>query len=140
VAVERRRGQWSLGAHARVLLVAVCVALSVCAVWSLVGNQALFAGQEALTRKDWSAARQHARRAQSLLFWSAEPELVLGDAEAGLGNRQAALQAYRDAVSTDPQSWVAWLRVAQVARGSERAEAYRRVRQLNPREEGLPGA
>jgi O-Antigen ligase len=139
VSAERRRGR-SLGAPARGLLVSVCVALSLCAVWSLVGNQALFAGQEALARKDWTAARQHARRAQSLLFWSAEPELVLGDAEAGLGNRQAALQAYRDAVATDPQSWVAWLRVAQVASGSERIEAYRRVHQLNPREEGLPGA
>ena len=80
------------------------------------------------------------RRARALLFWSAEPELVLGDAAAGLGNRQGALREYRDAVATDPRNWVAWLRVAQVARGAERVAAYRRVRQLNPREEGLPGA
>jgi hypothetical protein len=115
------------------------VLLSVLAVWSLVGNQALFAGREALARKDWVAAREHARRAQTLLFWSAEPAVVLGDADAGLGERGGALGAYREAVATDPQSWVAWLRLAQVARGPERAAAYRTVRELNPLEEGLPG-
>jgi len=134
-----RRGRAPLRAPARPLLIAASVGLSVCAVWSLVGNQALFAGRDALARKDWVAAREHARRAQKLLFWSAEPALVLGDAAAGLGDRHEALHEYRDAVATDPHSWVAWLRVAQITRGAERAEAYRRVRQLNPRQEGLPG-
>jgi O-antigen ligase len=138
VSAERHRPA-PLRAPARPLLIAACVVLSVCAVWSLVGNQALFAGREALARKDWVEAREHARRAQKLLIWSAEPALVLGDAAAGLGARHEALREYRDAVATDPHSWVAWLRVAQVTRGAERAEAYRRVRQLNPREEGLPG-
>jgi tetratricopeptide (TPR) repeat protein len=128
-----------LGTRARALLISAGVLLSVLAVWSLVGNQALFAGQEALARKDWLDARKHGRRAHALLFWSSEPELVLGDAAAGLGDREGALDEYRDAVATDPESWVAWLRVAQVARGAERADAYRRVRELNPREEGLPG-
>jgi len=136
---SERGASTSLGAPARALLTAAGVLLSVCAVWSLVGNQALFAGRDALARQDWVDAREHARRAQKLLFWSAEPALVLGDAAAGLGDRREALRKYRDAVVTDPNSWVAWLRVAQVARGPERVEAYRRVRQLNPREEGLPG-
>ena len=39
----------------------------------------------------------------------------------------------------DPRNWVAWLRLAQVARGAERNAAYDRVRELNPLEEGLPG-
>jgi O-antigen ligase len=138
VAAERRVPP-RLRAPARPILIVACVVLSVCAVWSLVGNQALFAARDALARKDWVEARDDARRAQTLLFWSAEPKLVLGDAAAGLGDRQGALQEYRDAVAADPRSWVAWLRVAQVAHGPERAEAYRRVRQLNPREEGLPG-
>ena len=139
IVSAERRALGPLRSPARSLLVTACVALSICAVWSLVGNQALFAGRDALARKDWVDAREHARRAQKLLFWSAEPALVLGDAAAGLGDRREALRDYRDAVVTDPNSWVAWLRVAQVARGPERAEAYRRVRQLNPREEGLPG-
>jgi O-antigen ligase len=139
VVAAERRVPLRLRAPARPILIVACVVLSVCAVWSLVGNQALFAGRDALARKDWVEARDDARRAQTLLFWSAEPDLVLGDAAAGLGDRQGALQEYRDAVAADPRSWVAWLRVAQVARGPERAEAYRRVRQLNPREEGLPG-
>jgi O-antigen ligase len=139
VLAAERGGPSRLGPAARPVLIVATVVLSVCAVWSLVGNQALFAGRDELARKDWVGAREDARRAQRLLFWSAEPALVLGDAAAGLGDRREALRAYRDAVATDPQSWVAWLRIAQVARGPERAEAFRRVRQLNPREEGLPG-
>jgi O-antigen ligase len=139
VVTAERRAPSRLRAPARPVLIVACVVLSVCAVWSLVGNQALFAGRDALGREDWVEAREHARRAQNLLFWSAEPALVLGDAAAGLGDRHEALRDYRDAVATDPHSWVAWLRVAQLARGPERAKAYRRVRQLNPREEGLPG-
>jgi tetratricopeptide (TPR) repeat protein len=114
--------------------------LSVFAVWSLVGNQALFAGREALARGDWAEASDDARRAQALLFWSHEPDFVRGDAAARQGDREGALRAYRDAVATDPRNWVAWLRLAQVARGAERAAAYDRVRELNPLEEGLPGA
>ena len=115
------------------------VALSVAAVWSLVGNQALFAGQEALARKDWAAAAHDGRRARALLFWSYEPDLVVGDAEAGLGDREGALASYRSAVARDPENWAAWLRLAQVASGAERAHAYARVHALNPVERDLPG-
>ena len=85
-----------------------------------------------MARNDWIEAREHARRAQALLFWSQEPDLVLGDAAAGLGDREGALRAYRDAVETDPRNWVAWLRLAQVARGAESDAAYERVHELNP--------
>ena len=130
----------AVSASARLGVVVGTTLLSVFAVWSLVGNQALFAGREALARKDWREATDDARRAQALLFWSQEPDFVRGDAAAGLGDRQGALRAYRDAVATDPRNWVAWLRLAQVARGAESDAAYDRVRQLNPLEEGLPGA
>jgi tetratricopeptide (TPR) repeat protein len=115
------------------------VLLSVAAVWSLVGNQALFAAREDVGRGDWSRARDDGRRAQLLLPWSFEPALVLGDAAAGFGDRDRALRDYREAVEEDPENWVAWLRIAQVARGEERRAAYARVRELNPREEGLAG-
>ena len=128
-----------LRSRPRAALVGLAAVLSVLAVWSLVGNQALFAGRDALARRDWASAREHGRRAQSLLFWSAEPEVVLGDAAAGLGDREAAQRSYRKATTIDPPSWVAWLRLAQVARGPERAAAYRTVHELNPLEKGLPG-
>jgi hypothetical protein len=134
-----RRSRSGLLPGSRLALVGVTGVLSVVAVWSLVGNQALSAAHDAAARKDWREARDDARRAQALLVWSQEPDLARGDAEAGLGNRDGALRAYRDAVAKDPRNWVAWLRVAQVARGAERAAAYDRVRDLNPREEGLPG-
>ena len=138
LAAERRPPR-RLPSLARSGLIAAGLILSVAATWSLVGNQALFASRDAAAREDWTAARKHARRAHALLFWSAEPDLVLGDAAAGLGDRAEALRNYRTAAEADPRSWVAWLHVAQVARGAERSAAYRRVRELNPREAGLPG-
>jgi O-Antigen ligase len=124
---------------ARWPLLAGCVALTVFALVSFVGNQALFAGREAVARKEWSGADEHARRAEALLPWSFEPHIVLGDAAAGLGNRRRAVEEYRKAVDADRRNWVAWLRLAQVARGHERRAAYERVHELNPREQDLPG-
>lgn len=129
-----------LGERARVLLIGTFVLLSLAAVVSLVGNQALFAGRDAAARGDWRVALEHARRADALLVWSHEPAIVRGDALAGLGDREGALEAYRAAVASDERNWVAWLRLAQAARGAERARAYARVRMLNPLEEELPGA
>ena len=128
-----------LGEGLRAQLATLVSVLSVVAVVSLVGNQALFAGREAVVRKDWVDAVDHARRAERLLGWSHEPAIVLGDAAAGLGDRRGTLEAYRRATTTDPANWVAWLRLAQVAEGDERTRAFARVRELNPLEEELPG-
>jgi hypothetical protein len=138
LAAERRSAK-ILSGKACAALLALSVALAAFALVSLVGNQALFAGREALARGDRSAAREHGRRADALLPWSFEPELVLGDLAAVTGDRGAALAAYRRAVAQDDRNWVIWLRIAQVADGRERAAAYARVRQLNPREPELPG-
>ena len=138
LAAERRpRGPLHPGS--RLALVGLTATLSVLAVWSLVGNQALFAGRDAIEREDWVEARDHARRAQALLFWSQEPDLVRGDAAAGLGDREGALRASREAIEKDPRNWLAWLRLAQVARGVESDAAYDRVHELNPLVKGLPG-
>jgi O-antigen ligase len=138
LAAERRSRDLVL-TGSRLALVGLTGVLSFFAVWSLVGNQALFAGIEAVERADWNQARDDGRRAQSLLVWSHEPEIVLGDSAAGLGDRAGAVAAYRRAVDKDPDNWVAWLRLAQVVRGANRDAAYDRVHQLNPLEEDLPG-
>jgi tetratricopeptide (TPR) repeat protein len=139
LGTSERRTPRPLGSRTRGGLIALLAVLSVAAVWSLVGNQALFAAREAVDRKDWRQAHDDGRRAHALLPWSYEPALVLGDAAAGLGDRDGALRDYREAIDKDPKNWVAWLRVAQVARGEERRAAYAQVRELNPREQGLPG-
>ncbi len=136
-AERRRRGR--LRGGVRGVAIVASVALSALAVVSLVGNQALFAGREALAANDPATARDHARRAQALLFWSHEPHIVLGDAAAASGRREVALEEYREAIAIDPRNWVAWLRFAQVARGAERRMAYERAQELNPRERDLPG-
>ncbi len=139
LVASERQPRRPLGSRARGPLVVLGIALSLAATISLVGNQALFAARSDVGRKDWAAARRDGRRAHALLPWSAEPDLVLGDAAAGAGDRAGALEAYRDAVARDPESWAAWLHLAQIARGAERAHAYARVHQLNPRDKELPG-
>ena len=109
------------------------VLLTLFAVVSLVGNQALFAGREALARGEWARAIQHGQRADDILRWSAEPELVIGDASARAGDVEEALEQYREAIRADERRWVFWLRVAQGTTGRERRAALRRLRELNPR-------
>jgi len=115
------------------------VAFTAAALVSLVGNQALYGGREALARGDLAEAHDHAIRAEALLPWSFEPYYVLGDTAARRGDRAKALRAYRRAVDMDGESWVAWVRLAQVARGAERRGAYERARELNPRAPEFPG-
>jgi tetratricopeptide (TPR) repeat protein len=139
VASDERRPPTKLRGDVRVMLACATTVLSLLSVAVLVGNQALFAGREALARRDWASAIAHGRRAERILFWSHEPELVLGDTAAGLGDRAGARDAYREAVQKDPNNWAAWLRLAQVSDGPKRVAAYRRVHELNPREKNLPG-
>jgi O-antigen ligase len=138
LAAERRPAR-VLPQFARWPLLACALGLTVFALVSLVGNQALFAGREAVARKEWANATEHAQRAEALLPWSFEPHFVLGDAAAGRGDRQRALSEYRAAVESDRRNWVAWLLRAQVARGAERRASYERVHELNPLERDLPG-
>ena len=76
--------------------------LSVFAVWSLVGNQALFAGREALARRDWAAAREHGRRAEACSFWSAEPESSSATPLPGSVTARQHCRSYRKATTIDP--------------------------------------
>ena len=82
---------------------------------SLVGNQALFAGRDAVAREEWSEAGEDGTARSSAPSMVFEPDIVLGDAAAGAGDRAGALRAYRDAVAKDPENWVTWLHLAQVA-------------------------
>jgi O-antigen ligase len=118
---------------ARTAVLVPAVGLTLFAVVSLVGNQALFAGREALARGELARAAEHGRRADSILRWSTEPELVIGDAAARAGDVEAALEQYREALRVDERRWIFWLRIAQGTTGRERSEALQRLRELNPR-------
>jgi O-Antigen ligase len=131
LAVEPGRAM-ALPELGRRLLLVPAVGLTLFAVVSLVGNQALFAGREAVARGERRAAEEHGRRAEALLPWSVEPELVLGDAAAGAGDTATALEEYRDAAAKDGSNWLVWSRIAQFASGVEQRAASARVRELNP--------
>ena len=90
LASDRRRPTPFAGASRWVAL-GLSICLTAVSIVSLVGNQALFAARDDVARKNWASATDDGRRARGLLFWSQEPELVLGDAAAGLGDRAAAL-------------------------------------------------
>jgi hypothetical protein len=137
---QERAPSRSLPNTARRLLLVPTIGLTVFAVVSLVGNQALFAGHEALARGDWAEAAKHGRHADAILPWSIEPELVIGDAAARAGDTEAALEQYREAARADERRWVVWLRIAQGETGRERQAALRRFRELSPRGEFDLGA
>ena len=108
-------------------------------MWSLVGNQALFAGREAVARKEWAEARHDARRAQALLLWSPSRtscSAMLPRASATARARCARIATRSRRIRATGLHGSA---LAQVARGAESDAAYDRVRELNPLEEGLPG-
>ena len=90
-----------------------------------------------MATRDWNDARA-CRKAEALLPWSYEPHVVYGDAAAGLGDRKAAIAAYRRALNLAPDNWVVWLRLANASLGKQRVQAYRHVHKLNPLETGLP--
>jgi len=137
VSSERARTRL-LPSAVRLPLACLGVVLTLAALVSLVGNQALFAGRNDVVRAKWTDALGNARKARTLLPWSYEPYVVYGDAAAGLGDRPGAITAYRRALDRAPDNWVVWLRLAEVARGQQSVRAYRRVHQLNPLEQGLP--
>jgi O-antigen ligase len=125
---ERRR----LRARSRSVLLVVAAALGGFAILVHVGNGALADAQDALDRGDTALARRDAARAQRFAPWAAEPWQLLGEADLADGRLAAARHHFRHALDDDPGSWDAWLDLALVTRGEERARALKRAVELNP--------
>jgi len=106
--------------------------VGVIAIAGLVGNRSMSQAQSDLATNDWTAALSRARTASTWQPWSPQPNLVMGDAELGLGSSTAALGDYEKAARLDPNSEAAWAAVANLATGRERTTAQAQLRRLDP--------
>jgi O-antigen ligase len=101
------------------------VALAACAM--LVGSRSLVAASHAARAKQWPEARALAARAARWQPWSAEPLLVLGQAQAATGDRDAAIASFRRATALAPNDWRPWYDLALASHGTTRANALTHV-------------
>jgi tetratricopeptide (TPR) repeat protein len=95
-------------------------ALAACAM--LIGNRALVAASHAARAQEWPQARALATQAARWEPWSAEPLLVLGEAQAATGDRAAARATFRRAARLAPDDWRARYDLA-LANGAKLAPA-----------------
>lgn len=122
-ALTLRRRALGLAAGAAVLAAALVVH---------VGNRATASALDALARDEPAAAEVAARRARTWMPWSHEPWQLLGEAQLSRGEDAAAAISLRRAARRDPGQWSVWYDLALATRGSERAAALSRARDLNP--------
>jgi O-antigen ligase len=113
---------------ARVASVAVVAIVLTAATAAQLGNTALASAEASLGAADAQAASSAARRAQTLVPWSAEPWRLLGEAQVLAGNQRAGLHSLREAARRDPGDWRVWYDLALA--GEPGAAA--RAASLNP--------
>src|SRR5581483_7652251 len=138
VLVAARRERARLTARVRYSGAALLVALGAFAAMALVGNRALDSGNSAAAAGNWSKAAADARTARTWLPWSSEPWRLLGDANFGQGDFQAAASDYRHAISLDPRNWELWFDLGYSTSGSESNTAFARAAALDPRNPDIP--
>lgn len=107
-------------------------ALAIAACIALVGNSALSGASGAASAHDWPNAARLAERAARWQPWSADPLVVLGQAQAATGDVHAAQASFARATSLAPEDWLAWYDLALASRGSLRRRALNRIATLVP--------
>jgi len=112
------------------ILAAMLIAAA--ALAGLLGNTALSSARTASMEGRYADAQAEARRARSLMPWSARPWIALGEAQYSSGDRDGALTSFRRAVRADAREWSAWIDLAVAAQGRERQRALERARALFP--------
>jgi hypothetical protein len=133
IAGRQDRALLQIGVPARVLALGAAILIGAFATVGLVGNHALAASDAARGQHDWRRAASEARLARRWLPWSARAVAALGQAQAGAGLVSDARRTLRKAASMDSNDWRLWYDLAQASRGTERADALRRVAILYPR-------
>jgi O-antigen ligase/polysaccharide polymerase Wzy-like membrane protein/tetratricopeptide repeat protein len=129
-AREERALELSLPVRAVALGATVLVAAFVAVTYD--GNIHVARGTQAYDAGVYGAAIDEAKRAASVLRWSADPWELRGDAERAAGQRDAARRSYRRALDLDPNDWRLWYDLGVTSRGPERREALARATRLNP--------
>ena len=102
------------------------------AVIGLIGNHALEAGTAAARAGEWETAARSAEIASRWAPWSAEPQLLRGDALLAQGDPAAARDSYAAAARRDGEDWRAWAGLARVGDAATRRRALARLALLDP--------
>jgi hypothetical protein len=116
--------RWALGT--------VLGVTTVLATLSLIGNMPLSRSYQAANRGDYRTAIRDAHEAADFQPWSYLPWMEIGSANQALGNKAAALSAYRTAALRDPVRWEPWVSLAALATGRQRTHALEVASRLNP--------
>jgi hypothetical protein len=124
---------WRLG------LIGVPLALAAIGFVGVKGNGALSDARDDADGGRWAASQADAEKAQPWLPWSSDPWQMAGEAQLATGERRAAEQSFRTAISKDPNDPELWQGLAYATRGIERRQALTRALQLNPRDPDLVG-
>ena len=120
------------GALPEAMFAGACVALSVIAVFGLLGSRAIDQATAALSRDDPKAALAHLDAAARWAPWSSQPDELRANVYLDQGKRARAAAAYRAAIAKDESSWLLWSAYASVLTGRERERALTRVQELRP--------
>jgi cytochrome c-type biogenesis protein CcmH/NrfG len=118
---------WLTGRRRSVALALVAPVVAIALVGH-VGNRAAAASAAALEEGEPERALAEARRAATWAPWSEEPWVLRGEAELDLGREADGRRSLRRALELNPESWAAWLALAEA--GDEGALA--RARELDP--------
>jgi cytochrome c-type biogenesis protein CcmH/NrfG len=98
---------------------------------ALVGNIALSRAGSAARTTSWADSIRLAQSAARWQPWSAEPKLILGEAELSAGKPRAARRSFERAVQLAPQNWQVWYELGRVA-PARRGLAARSLAALDP--------
>ena len=133
LAAQGDSGTVALSRPLRLGTAAAGLAAGLIALAGFVGSSALEEAQRALARGDAVRASRFAGKAERWQPWSVEPLLIEGRTALTLSRYDEARSAFSRAVERDPNDYRAWLALAVVSQGDERALAVLRARELNPR-------
>jgi hypothetical protein len=98
----------------------------------LLGNSAISASSKSTEAGHFARAESQARRAMNFAPWSAEPWRRLGEAQVVSGNRAAARESFRKAITKDRRDWTLWFELAEASSGAQRQQALDEASRLNP--------
>ena len=120
-------------------MVGVPIALATVGFVGVNGNGALSDARDDANVGRWEASQADAEKAKPWLLWSSDPWQMVGEAQLARGDRFAAEQSYRTAITKDPNDPDLWQGLVYATTGRERRQALTQALRLNPRNPDLIG-
>jgi tetratricopeptide (TPR) repeat protein len=132
VVTARRERPVRLRSAVRWPVTALFVGVAVFAFVGLVGNRHVAESGDAAAVGNYRLAATRARAAVDWAPWSSDAWRLLGEAQANLGQRAAALASFRTAVAKDPSNTGPWADILGHSSGRTAAQARQVLHRLDP--------